>query len=72
MKERIRGKRLILGVGWHAGQLSFRQVDFVVGMGYTQVEMPMDLKFRREHWARGTDLGFISIYRVAAQSCVNE
>lgn len=42
MSEReYRGR---LGVGWEDGQLHFRLVDFVVGMGYTQVEMPLDLK----------------------------
>lgn len=41
--------RLVLGTGWHEGQLSFRPVDFVVGMRYTHVEMPMDLNFRKGH-----------------------
>lgn len=40
MKERIQGKTW---GGWEDGQLRFRLVGFVVGMGYTQVEMPLDL-----------------------------
>lgn len=58
---------LVWGAGRHEGHLSFRLVDFVVGMRYTYVEMPVDLTFRRGHWASNTDLGLISIYRGLAQ-----
>lgn len=30
-------------------------------MGCTQVEMPVDLKHRRESWARDVDLGVIGM-----------
>ena len=72
VKERIQGKRLVLGVGRSDGQLGFRLVDFVVGMGYTQLEMPLDLKNKREHWAGDIDLRVISTYRGGAQNCGNE
>lgn len=41
-----------MGMAWNAGQLRFRRVEFMVGVGYTQVKMSMDLKSRRELWAR--------------------
>lgn len=59
---------LVWGAGRHEGHLSFRLVDFVVGMRYTYVEMPVHLTFRRGHWASNTGLGLISIYRGLAQS----
>lgn len=37
------------------------QTEFVVSMGCTQVEMPVDLKCRRESWARDVDLGVIGM-----------
>lgn len=53
--------------------MSFRLVNFVVSMGNPQVEMPVHLKFRREHWAStNTALGFVSIYREVAPGCENE
>lgn len=33
----------------------------MVSMGGTQVEMPVDLKHRRESWARDVDLGVIGM-----------
>lgn len=56
---------------WDAGQLGSRLVEFVVSMGYIQVEMP-DLKFRRESWARDICLGVISVYIEGTPRCENE
>lgn len=65
------GGETCLGVGWDDGQLSFRLVDFVAGMGHTQLEMPLDLKVRREHRPGDIDLQVISTYRGGAQNYGN-
>lgn len=67
----IQGEQLVLGMGWDDGQLGSRLVEFVVSMGYTQVEMP-DLKFRRESRARDICLGVISVYVEGTPRCENE
>lgn len=45
-------EELVLGMGWDIGQLSFRLVEFMVGVEHTRVEMPVNLRSRRTCWAR--------------------